>query len=247
MQTHAFHNRHSRSIAFGANLPKRLEKDRDSSLVIDLQKQIRGLPLLPSSTLTVRQDELDRLGTELWNLSTRLRRDEPAPNSKAKDDAKEKNRSLCLVRTFAFLVLDSAAAHAKGRPRKSCIRLMKVALKAARVCITSKELDHATKILGRAAEYQEVLSKEGDVANDDEGEMARRLRMEYFAVRTTLVSDVSLRPSSHADARNNRHGDRIAWTQQSICMPSASSSPLHSPRAQQRPLQIFYMRWVKTA
>ncbi|KAH4247441.1 hypothetical protein HBI05_045310 [Parastagonospora nodorum] len=174
-------------LTFGANLPKRLEKDRDASLVVDLQAQIRGLPLLPSSTLTTRQDELDRLGTELWNLSTRLRRDETTTNSKTKYDAKENNRALCLVRAFAFLVLDSAAAHAKGRPRKSCIRLIKVALKAARVCITSKELSHATKILERAAEYQEVLGKEEDDAANDESEMARRLRMEYFAVRTTLA------------------------------------------------------------
>ncbi|KAH3908764.1 hypothetical protein HBH56_171760 [Parastagonospora nodorum] len=173
-------------LTFGANLPKRLEKDRDASLVVELQAQIRGLPLLPSSTLTTRQDELDKLGTELWNLSTRLRRDETTTNSKTKYDAKENDRALCLVRAFAFLVLDSAAAHAKGRPRKSCIRLMKVALKAARMCITSKEISHATKLLERAAEYQEVLGKEDDAAND-ESEMARRLRMEYFAVRTTLA------------------------------------------------------------
>jgi hypothetical protein len=65
---------------------------------------------------------------------------------------------------------------------------MKVALKAARVCIASKELSHATKILERAAEYQDVLSTESDVTGDEEGEVALRLRMEYFAVRTTLVS-----------------------------------------------------------
>jgi hypothetical protein len=138
--------------------------------------------------LTARQDDLDRLGTELWNLSTRLRRDEPAAKGKAKDDATQKNHDLYLLRTFSFLVLDSAAAHAKGCPRKSCIRLMKVALKAARVCIASKELSHATKILERAAEYQDVLSTESDVTGDEESEVALRLRMEYFAVRTTLVS-----------------------------------------------------------
>jgi hypothetical protein len=65
---------------------------------------------------------------------------------------------------------------------------MKVALKAARVCIASKELSHATKILERAAEYQDVLSTESDVTGDEEGEVALRLRMEYFAVRTTLAS-----------------------------------------------------------
>jgi hypothetical protein len=177
--------------AFGSTLTKRFEKDYDTSLISDLQTQIRGLPLLPSSSLTARQDELDGLGTELWNLSTRLRRDEPTTDGKARDDVEEKTRALCLLRAFSFLVLDTATAHATGRPRKSCIRLIKVALKAAQVCIASKELSHATKILERAAEYEELLTKEGDAATDNEGEIARRLRMEYFAVRTTLVSEVT--------------------------------------------------------
>jgi hypothetical protein len=183
--------------AFGSTLTKRFEKDYDTSLISDLQTQIRGLPLLPSSSLTARQDELDGLGTELWNLSTRLRRDEPTTDGKARDDVEEKTRALCLLRAFSFLVLDTAAAHAKGRPRKSCIRLIKVALKAAQVCIASKELSHATKILERAAEYEELLTKEGDAATDNEGEIARRLRMEYFAVRTTLVSEVTSHPLCH--------------------------------------------------
>jgi hypothetical protein len=58
--------------AFGSSLTKRIENERNASLINDLQTQIRGLPLQPSSTLIARQDELDRLGTELWNLSTRV-------------------------------------------------------------------------------------------------------------------------------------------------------------------------------
>jgi hypothetical protein len=172
-----------------------MENERDMSLVEELQIQIRGLPLLPSSTLTAKQPELDKLGTELWNLSTRLRRDEPTANGKGKDGAIRKNRALCLLRIFSFLVLDSASAHAKGRTQKSCIRLMKVALKAARVCIEHKELMHATKALERAAEYQDVLSIETDGADSDDAEVARRLRLEYFAVRIVLVCILDARAS----------------------------------------------------
>ncbi|KAL5114846.1 sporulation-specific protein 22 [Pleosporales sp. CAS-2024a] len=174
-------------LAFGLTLAKRFEQDRDATLADDIQAQIRRLPLLPSSALTARQDELDRLGTELWNLSTRLRRDESASDSRAKEDAKERKRALSMLRTFAFLTLDSAAAHVKGRARKSCIRLMKVALKAARVCIAAQELNHATKILERAAEYQDILSKQGGDEHVEVDKLARRLRMEYFAVRITLA------------------------------------------------------------
>jgi hypothetical protein len=146
------------------------------------------LPLQPSSTLTARQDELDRLGTELWNLSTRLRRDDAAHDGKAQDEATRQKRTQCLLRVFSFLLLDSAAAQAKGRPRKSCIRLMKVALKAARVSIDSNELGHATKVLECAAGYQDILSDKSEGTGQDAEEAADRLRLDYFAVRTTLVS-----------------------------------------------------------
>lgn len=66
---------------------------------------------------------------------------------------------------------------------------MKVALKAARVCVDSKEMGHATKILERAAEYQDILRQKADGASKDEEEVADRLRLEYFAVRTLLVSN----------------------------------------------------------
>jgi hypothetical protein len=178
------------STAFGSSLTKRFDKKRDASLVSDLQTQIRGLPLLPSSTLTARQDELDTLGTELWNLSTRLRRNEPLLDSTSKEDATHMNRAVCLLRTFSFLLLDSSVVQAKGRPWKSCIRLMRVALKAARVCIDNNELNNATKILERAAEYQDVLSMDTNSSGHDENKAAHRLRIEYFAVRTTLVREL---------------------------------------------------------
>ncbi|OAK98096.1 SPO22-domain-containing protein [Phaeosphaeriaceae sp. SRC1lsM3a] len=174
-------------LNFGSGLIGRLEREWETSLVNELQTQIRGLPLLPSSTVIARQDELDKLGTQLWNLSTRLRRDEPADNGKPKDQAVTRDRVLCLLRTFSFLVLDTASTQAKRRPQKSCIRLMKVAMKAATVCITFEELSNATKILERAAEYQDILNRNGKDAPCDYSSGAKALRMEYFAVRTTLA------------------------------------------------------------
>jgi hypothetical protein len=192
--------------AFGSALTKHFENGCDTSLFSDIQTQIRGLPLLPSSTLAAKQDELDTLGTELWNLSTRLRRDEPLTDGKSKNSATNKDLSICLLRTFAFLLLDSSAAQAKGRLRKSCIRLMKVALKAARVCIENSEFSNATKILERAAEYQDILGKEANGPDGDEGEAAHRLRMEYFAVRTTLVGGpVSIRTQRVGNVTNFSH------------------------------------------
>lgn len=95
---------------------------------------------------------------------------------------------MCVLRAYSFLLLDSAGSQAvKDRQRKSCIRLMKVALKAAKVCISVNELDNATRVLERAATYEDVLNSEGQDEGAKEANAAKRLCLEYFAVRTTLV------------------------------------------------------------
>ncbi|KAI8934580.1 hypothetical protein NX059_008278 [Plenodomus lindquistii] len=175
-------------LTFATTLTKRLERDIDSSTISELTAQIRGLPLPASSAANAKQDELDRLGTELWNLSTRLRRDDPSPDSRPREHIACRNRALCLLRTFSFLLLDSAGGSgSKNRARKSYVRLMKVALKAAKVCIEGNELSDATKILERAAEYQDALSRTDDHEETEEATLVNGLRVEYFAVRMTLA------------------------------------------------------------
>ncbi|KAL6711348.1 sporulation-specific protein 22 [Coniothyrium glycines] len=175
-------------LAFATSLSKRLEDARDTALYTDLQVQIRGLPLPCSSIVATKQAELDKLGTELWNTSTRLRREDAKPSGQKKGDAARKNGMLCLLRAFAFLILDSAGGSgSKHRHGKSCIRLMKVALKAAKVCIEGNELGTATKVLERGAEYQDSLSKVDHSTSAHERELGDSLRVEYFAVRTTLA------------------------------------------------------------
>lgn len=138
--------------------------------------------------MIAKRDELDKLGTELWNLSTRLRRDDPSQNGKTKEDKARSSSIVCILRAYAFLLLDSAGSQmVKGRERKSCIRLMKVALKAAKVCTLGQDLESATKVLERAATYEDILANEGQHDKSDDADAANRLRLEYFAVRTALV------------------------------------------------------------
>ncbi|KAF2258604.1 SPO22-domain-containing protein [Lojkania enalia] len=178
-------------LSFATSLTDRFNSStRDTALVEDLQVHIRGLPFPSSSAISAKQDELDRIGTELWNLSTRLRRDDTEPNSKNKDATKRMNTMLCLLRVFAFMLLDMADSQAnKGRERKTCVRLMRVALKAARVCVENNELSNATKVLERAAGYEDALSKGKEPIGEknEEANIEQRLRVEYFAVRTALA------------------------------------------------------------
>jgi hypothetical protein len=92
------------------------------------------------------------------------------------------------VRVFAFLLLDTAAGQAiKARERKHCIRLLRVALKAARVCIDNTDLASATKVLERAADYQEALAAESNSDSSARVQDDGILRLDYFIVRTALV------------------------------------------------------------
>jgi hypothetical protein len=176
-------------VAFASGLSHRLNDPLDASVLSDSQLQIHGLPLPASSTVSARQEDLDKLGTELWNLITRLQRDESANSGKKEDEIAYRRRTLCLVRCYSFLLLDSACNRtSKDGHYKNCIRLMKVALKAARISIESNELESATKVLERAAGYQEILNMKSEGQRDEEAALAGRLQAEYFAVRTTLVS-----------------------------------------------------------
>ncbi|KAJ4356283.1 sporulation-specific protein 22 [Didymosphaeria variabile] len=173
--------------SFASGLPDRLSTSPDETLAEDLQDQIRGLPLAASSVVAAQQDELEKLGTELWNTSTRLRRDLSHTNGRASEEASRKYHEAGLLRVFSFLLLDSAGSQSiQGRERKNCIRLMKIALKAARWCIENKEVGNATKVLERAAEYQEMLAQEGENERN-EAEWGARLRVEYYALRTALA------------------------------------------------------------
>lgn len=169
------------------NLADRLNDPHDRELAEDLQTKIRNLPLPATSTLAARQEELERVGTNLWNTSTRLRRDLAHTDGRGSEDLARRNHEAGLLRVFSFLLLDSAGSQAvKGRERKNCIRLMKVALKAAKWCVETNEVDNATRVLERAAEYHEVLSQEGE-SDRAEAELGERLRVEYYALRTALV------------------------------------------------------------
>ncbi|KAH7122269.1 meiosis protein SPO22/ZIP4 like-domain-containing protein [Dendryphion nanum] len=167
-------------LDFALSLGARFEAGRDERLIFDLQTHINGLPLkFSDSVLAPRQEELDRIGTELWNLSTRLRYDNAQPNEM---------QALCLLRAFSFSILDTASGEAiYTGGSKHCIRLMKVALKAARVCIDNDELVSATKVLERAADYQQILEKEKVDERRDISASRDDISVNYFGLRVMLA------------------------------------------------------------
>ncbi|KAI9792395.1 MAG: hypothetical protein M1816_002279 [Peltula sp. TS41687] len=168
------------TLSFAAGLPERLQsRTTDSSLVDDLQRHIDGIPNSKSALGESSYEQFDSHGTALWNLSTRLKRDEGSPIDE---------KIICLVRVFAFLLLDYAQQTTQGTAKNS-VRLLKVALKTARSCLDMKDFNHdyCLRVLERAAEYEESLSQHKDTTKPEDLAFYTQLSAEYFIIRTALA------------------------------------------------------------
>jgi hypothetical protein len=158
---------------------------------------ISNFPTVKSLGLSVssRYEEVDRIGTSLWNLCTRLRRNY---------DNIPQPAILLVTRAFAFLLLDCALESGNGTTA-NVIRLMKIGIKASKNCIsmvlhTSEEvvksddipanvfLECALKVLEKVGGYELMLKKPDDTALPGDTEVYKRLIAEYYILRTSLVS-----------------------------------------------------------
>ncbi|KAI1936792.1 sporulation-specific protein 22 [Ophidiomyces ophidiicola] len=135
---------------------------------IDTTSDITLVPQPPTA------EELDGLGTKLWNACTRAMRREGLDEGIVK--------FLSRARAFAFLVLECATGcQNSGTPDD--IRLLRTALKSARSCLALDQLDDGLKILEKAALRENKLSKESD--NVDE--ILKTLSAEYYISRVNLA------------------------------------------------------------
>ncbi|KAF2225046.1 meiosis protein SPO22/ZIP4 like-domain-containing protein [Elsinoe ampelina] len=130
--------------------------------------------------------EFDKQGTTLWNTATRLQHNDTSDTANA-------TKVLPLLRSFALLLLHTAhqASSRKSTTRpEATIRILRTSLKAAKSCIDSSELDLASEILQRAADYVDFLTG-GDRRNEEESHnpidtAAADLSAEYWTIRAAL-------------------------------------------------------------
>jgi hypothetical protein len=117
---------------FAAEVESRLLIDTPlneaTTLSRELEKQIYSFPGAFGTTANPRCDEIDGLGTRIWNLCTRRRRQHE------KDAPNDTLLILLLACIFAFLLLDFAhqCDEVDGR---NIFRLMKIGIKAGRNCL----------------------------------------------------------------------------------------------------------------
>ncbi|TID24359.1 SPO22-domain-containing protein [Venturia nashicola] len=161
-------------VEFANSIPDRINgPTTDRSLIADLQEHVQTLPIQAPSA---RVGEFNTKGTDLWNLSTRLSRCDDAPQK----------RLLCLLRVFAFGLLDCAQLR-RSISSANCVRLLKVAFKAAKFCITSDALEHGIKVLERVAAYLEEFDKMEEELSPEDTALRAKLKSEYHILRTTLA------------------------------------------------------------
>ena len=180
-------------IDFVATLSDRLSSSpNDPTLLSQLSSHLNTLRASGTLIADSHHEELDRRGTDLWNLATRLKRE--SNTSSASKNNTDKKR-LALVRVFAFQLLDSAQnpgclrSGARGENLfQSTVRLLKIANKAAKFCLEQEQVESCLMVLERAADYEDALSKLVHKLGTEDKALQQRLKMEYFELRVALVS-----------------------------------------------------------
>ncbi|KAI8266069.1 hypothetical protein K4K58_010374 [Colletotrichum sp. SAR11_239] len=182
--------------AFADNLLKRLPEARDPPAVDTLHEELmkklnntHGFPNLPRGKSRSQRNELDRKGTELWNLCMRLRRDEMP------GEPPTRKKLLLQARVFAFFMIDIArfwkvaedARPEDWMPLADVVHLMRLALKAGKMCLDDCGAKFANMVFLKASNYSDLLGRltQTMLGPDDLAE-CKRLESEYYILRTAM-------------------------------------------------------------
>ncbi|KAM3081866.1 Transcription factor [Clarireedia jacksonii] len=143
-------------------------------------------------------EEIDEVGTRLWNLGTRVRRvvlgggDEKGDSSGV--EKKEMRKILLMVRVYAFLMLDFAGGGAGKmgsmgkKSRENLLRLMKAGIKTGKNCLDEGNIEYSKTVLEKVAAYSDILLKATEeIGTPEEKSICGRLTAEYFVLRTVLA------------------------------------------------------------
>ncbi|KAK2008451.1 SPO22-domain-containing protein [Colletotrichum eremochloae] len=183
-------------IAFSQALLKRLPSANDppaiDSLLAELKPQLETIVNLHTASRAKSQrGELDRKGTELWNVCTRLRRNEVpgAPPTRGK--------LILRSRAYAFFMITAARDAATGaKPQMvDVVHLAKLMLKTGRMYINDESIRASTStmklanaIFTKGAGYVAALGElQKTMLGPDDLAECKSLESEYYILRTALA------------------------------------------------------------
>ncbi|TAQ83981.1 hypothetical protein B7494_g7694 [Chlorociboria aeruginascens] len=161
-------------------LPRAEASKASGTLFSEIERHISAFPYVGEAAAS-KCKEIDKHGTTLWNLCTRLRRDctpDTTPTMRL--------TILLMARVFAFLLLD--CAHQGGKSATGNLtRLMKIGIKAAKNCLENKQIPLALRVLEKLASYQVILQKPNDDYEPEQKQENGRLISEYYILRTATA------------------------------------------------------------
>jgi hypothetical protein len=184
---------HTDRSDFARALPNRLTGPsaahlNPASLLSEIYAILPSIPRKPSAD---KSAVLDQVGTDVYNMATRLARCSPADHK----------AMLCAVHVLGAYLADSAmrsrlkgAANGgrvnpgDGSDWEKAARILRVLVRTARQCakVDGVEPSVGGKVLERAAECVVLMEGCGDTTPEDVEVMAR-LRTDYLAVRMLTV------------------------------------------------------------
>ncbi|KAK7735234.1 sporulation-specific protein 22 [Cytospora paraplurivora] len=175
------------STAFTSDLRSRLPADKDDptaagALLGQVQKQAQAVERYAEK---VRHDmledgDLEREGTDLWNLCTRLFREIMVEH----DKPTVKSKLLLWGRVLAYHILHLCQWSPKSTSSVAC-HLLRLALKVAKFCIDDHDVQTARLVLQRAAEYHGRLH---DLSHEEhDADECVEIEVEWTVLRMALA------------------------------------------------------------
>ncbi|EME48399.1 hypothetical protein DOTSEDRAFT_119511 [Dothistroma septosporum NZE10] len=157
-------------------------------------RQVSGAVI--NTSLGGRGKTLDSLGTELWNASANITNDEQF-ESDARCQSIASTRLIALLRLFALFLVNTAQSASARRSRDpgQKIRVFKIALRAAKLCLDKLQLDLAvislelcSQFVDDKADPQPLLPLPENVHEDvDHESIIKTLASEYHLLRLLHV------------------------------------------------------------
>lgn len=240
-----------------------------ANLIRELENHISSsFPLHSSTALTGKAQELDALGTNLWNAAVALLRSDDS-SDKVSREKQQRTKAGCHLKVFAFFLIDGAhlfSTHGtKNEERK--IRCWKTGLKGARSCFDAAEPELASKALERIAAYasnvEDLWHKDGDQHENvelrlvDEFYLLRILHgwktsrpalAEHFYSKISvsrllafeLIEDAAdlFMEIGRDQARQKAHEDAVRWLQRAHDLVTARECGTQSPESEELSLSI---------
>ncbi|KAH0365376.1 SPO22-domain-containing protein, partial [Aureobasidium melanogenum] len=173
-------------LDFAAQLIRRIDSGNVNAVTMqNLETTLRtNCPRSPAT----RAPDYDRLGTQLWNAAIRLK-DQSSPLLKTWP------RFESQLRVLAYFLLDAAhrsyVKHGSKRSSQNLVRILKTALRAARICMAAEALELCTMLFEKVAEHVEhthdpPLEHKKDKQESEAEEMLKELMADYHLLRATL-------------------------------------------------------------